>query len=161
MKCGIHNPTVSGGLLIRGMGLCFGIFHSFQTYYESGCQGVGCDIAGHDDCRQCVFDSEAYATVSRRRGAAKREELGLHDSQPARLFCEPVNQGSKEILSRLCTPVPACVPAVVYCLLAVMDTYPWKKKRMQLPPQRYGVLRIHLRPTEVCCWVRNFACGIS
>ncbi|CAM9276523.1 unnamed protein product [Ectocarpus sp. 12 AP-2014] len=32
------------------------------TYYESGCQGVGCDIAGHDDCRQCVFDSEAYAT---------------------------------------------------------------------------------------------------
>ncbi|CBN74084.1 hypothetical protein Esi_0012_0167 [Ectocarpus siliculosus] len=32
------------------------------TYYESGCQGVGCDIAGHVDCRQCVFDSEAYAT---------------------------------------------------------------------------------------------------
>ncbi|CAM9746779.1 unnamed protein product, partial [Ectocarpus fasciculatus] len=30
------------------------------TYYESGCEGVGCDITNLKDCRQCVFDSEAY-----------------------------------------------------------------------------------------------------
>lgn len=37
-------------------------FH--QTYYESGCEGLGCNIAGNLDCRQCVFDTAAYTVVS-------------------------------------------------------------------------------------------------
>ncbi|CAN0444024.1 unnamed protein product [Ectocarpus sp. 12 AP-2014] len=31
------------------------------TYYEANCEGLGCDIAGNVDCRQCIFDETAYA----------------------------------------------------------------------------------------------------
>ncbi|CAN0464746.1 unnamed protein product, partial [Ascophyllum nodosum] len=30
-------------------------------YYEEGCGGLGCNIFGENDCRQCIFDRTAYA----------------------------------------------------------------------------------------------------
>lgn len=38
---------------------------AIQTFHEEGCEGLGCNIAGNADCRQCVFDNTAYAAVSR------------------------------------------------------------------------------------------------
>ena len=35
-----------------------------QYYYEEGCEGLGCNIFGENDCRQCLFDRTAYANVS-------------------------------------------------------------------------------------------------
>lgn len=37
-----------------------------QTFYEEGCAGLGCNIAGHTDCRQCIFDSTAHTEVGTR-----------------------------------------------------------------------------------------------
>lgn len=38
-----------------------------KAFYEEGCEGVGCNIAGNFDCRRCIFDNAAYETVSRDR----------------------------------------------------------------------------------------------
>ncbi|CAM9211056.1 unnamed protein product [Choristocarpus tenellus] len=88
------------------------------VYYEEDCSGLGCNILGKEDCRQCVFDWDAY-----NEQVGSPEGLTLVDCP----CCVPMTYGFRPESSECVwppTPSPTAAPTLSEAARNVLSAAP-------------------------------------